>query len=139
MARQWLNAAVLVGVCGLAAVFSAHRSASPVAGPSAAVARLEQTVARDPGDAAAVAALMRSYLENGSPGLAVTVAQRAPAAALASPASSDLAARALVAAGHATEALAVTRQIVARCEDHACDASLVARASRYTFRFARTV
>ena len=130
MARQWLNAAVLVGVCGLAAVFSAHRSASAVNGPSIDVASLESAVARDATDAKAVAALMRTYLEHDAPGLAVAVLQRSPDAALATPASSDLAARALLGAGRASESLSVTRQIVARCDRQPCDASLIARSAR---------
>lgn len=130
MARQWLNAAVLVGVCGLTAVFSAHRSASAVSGASVDVARLETAVALHADDPKAVSALMRSYLEHDAPGLAVTVLERSPAAAFATPQSSDLAARALLGAGRASESLTVTRKIVAECDRQPCDASLVARASR---------
>lgn len=130
MARHWLNAAVLLGLCGFGAALSAHRSPGPVTAPSGDVARLEESFARDPGDASAAQALMRAYLENDAPGLAVSVVQRAPGAAFATPTSTDLASRALLGAGRATESLAVTRQVVSRCDGEPCDANLVARAAR---------
>jgi hypothetical protein len=130
MARHWLNAAVLLGLCGFGVALAAHRSPAPVSAPSDEIARLEQAFALDSGDAGAAQSLMRAYLERDTPGLAVSVVQRAPAAALATPASTDLASRALLGAGRATESLAVTRQIVNRCEAEGCDASLIARAAR---------
>lgn len=130
MAKHWINAAVLIGVAGLLAAGSARRGPSLVSAPADGVAQLEQTVARHPGDEHAVRSLMKVYLDRNEPGLAVAVAQRAPAAVVASATSTDLAARAYLGAGRASESLTLTRRALAQCAAESCDATMMARASR---------
>ena len=78
-----------------------------------------------------VRALVQAYLDRDMPGLAVAVLSRSPAA-VTSPASSDLAARAYLGAGRATEALAMTKHVLSQCDASSlgCEATLVARAAR---------
>lgn len=133
MARQWINAGVVLGVTALVALSSSQRTPTLVSEARAGdpVAELERTVAHAPADGEAVRSLIKVYLERDAPGLAVTVASRSPGAAMATPASADLTARAYLGAGRATESLGVTRQVLARCEaQEPCEASLVARATR---------
>jgi hypothetical protein len=133
MTMRWINAVVLLGVTGLLAIGAAHRTPELVmpksAVPHDAVADLERAVAKHPSDGNAVRFLVQAYLDRDMPGLAVAVLQRSPAA-VRTPVEADLAARAYLGAGHATEALALSRQVLTTCDEGGCEATLVAHAAR---------
>ena len=135
MSLRWINAAVLLGVTSLLAAFATHRTPELVvpkgAAPGDATAELERAVAKHPGDGNSVRFLVQSYLDHDMPGLAVAVLQRSPGA-VRTPAEQDLAARAFLGAGHATEALLLSRQVLTACDEGGCDATTVARAARRT-------
>lgn len=134
MARGWLNAAVFLGVSAVMALSASRRTPSLLVGqrgaPLGEMAALEAQVARDPSNPTAVVALARGFLERGSPGLALAVLERSPGVVQASAAAADVAATAMVGAGHNRQALALTRQALSLCDEQACEASLLVRATQ---------
>lgn len=132
MNKAWVFGALVLLVAGTFGMRMGQRGALPVGegARGTELGALEAAVAHRPDDAEAVQRLMRAYMERGEPGSVLAVAQRSPVAAMATPASADLVARAHLGAGHATEALAVTTKVIAQCDVGACEGSLVARAMR---------
>lgn len=131
MAGRLVNAAVFLGVALTAAVSAAQRTPTRVMVDNGSnLSALEDRLAQQPGDASTAEALLRAYVERNEPGMAVAVLQRSPGLSTSSPASADLAATALLAAGRGSEALAMTRQTISLCESQTCDASMMARSLR---------
>jgi hypothetical protein len=133
MAKPWANVVVLLGMAASVVVGASRRSPALVNQASASSQRiesLENRAANQPGDVVAVQALVKTYLDQGAPGQAVAVLHRAPAAAFASPAASDLAATAYLNAGLGSASLSMTRRVLELCSEQRCDASLVARSVR---------
>lgn len=132
MTRQFANIVVLLGLILAAATITARRTPARVssAPESAELAALEDAAARAPGDTEAVRALVRGYIERDEPGLAVAALQRSPAAAVESPAATDLAAIAYLNAGLGTAALSMSRRTLLLCEKQGCEQALRTRASR---------
>ncbi len=133
--RGW-NVVVLAAVGSLWLASGTQREKPVVAPPTAEMtgemAALEADVASNPNDAAATRKLAQAYLDARSPGLALSVVSRAPAAVRVEPTVDHVYARALLDEGRAEDALAAERRVLDRCSanDGTCDAWLVASATR---------
>jgi hypothetical protein len=138
--RAW-NVAVLVAVGGLWLASGTQREKPVVTQPTPAMRALEAEVAAHPTDAPSTRQLALSYLDARSPGLALSVIARSPAAVQHDPSVDHVLARALLDQGRAVDALAAERRVLDNCAasvsgDAAasgfpgCDAWLVASATR---------
>lgn len=91
---------------------------------------LEAHVARSPEDQVAVLQLTQALLDQGAPGLALTVLERSPSLTQQSPAVADLAATAELRNGHNRLALAMTQRTLELCEQQSCNGVTIARSLR---------
>ena len=134
MIRRWVNVVGVLAMASFALATSSRSDSSRLSTGSPegewALSELEAKAAEHPNDARAVSRLVSAYLERGAPGAAVAVLERASAPALASTADTELAARAYVEAGRATDALRVSRAALARCASKECEASSLTRLAR---------
>ncbi|MCC6215474.1 MAG: hypothetical protein IT376_11460 [Polyangiaceae bacterium] len=89
---------------------------------------LEARVAREPGDATALAQLAERHAASGLAGVAYAAFARAPAVAVAEPRALHALASVHLAAGDLRGAHAAERRAVAACEATRCGAALAARA-----------
>jgi thioredoxin-like negative regulator of GroEL len=122
-----------MGILGLCMMAGAHREA-PLVGHKklgSEVSQLENTVAAHPEDGDALFSLSRSYLERGSPGLALAALDRAPEPVRQSARIAHLRSVALLHEGRASEALVSERAVIASCEKQHCAPWLLASALRH--------
>jgi hypothetical protein len=128
--RAW-NVVVLAAVSGLWLASGTQREKPVLEETPTALRPLEGRVAAHPTDAVATRELAQAYLDVRSPGLALSVVERAPANVRQTPQVEHVYARALLDQGRAMEALAAERDVLDKCADgSACDAWLVASATR---------
>lgn len=127
-----MSAVVLAGALGLWLSAGVHREAPLVGhlGLTPEVAAMEDEVALDPDSVEKLEALCSAYLERKSPGLALAAIHRAPEEVRDQPQVSYHWARALLYEGHASDALARQRKVLADCQDASCSAWLTASAMR---------
>jgi predicted Zn-dependent protease len=128
--RAW-NVVVLAAVSGLWLASGTQREKPVLEETPTALQPLEAKVAAHPTDALATRELAQEYLDARSPGLALSVVERAPSNVRHAPQVEHVYARALLDQGRANEALLAERSVLAQCAgDGACDAWLVASATR---------
>ncbi len=137
MAGRLINGLVLMAAGALWMASGTERERAVlapvgVASDANALVGLEADVAAAPGDDAKLRALAQAYLDAHAPGLAIAVMERAPEEVRERSKVQHLYARALLEEGHAQDALAVERSVLATCTmaDGICDAWLIASARR---------
>jgi hypothetical protein len=128
-----ISAVMLLGAFGLVMSAGVHRE-SPLVGHetmTSEISHIEAEVARYPERVEALATLCRAYLDRNAPGPALAAIRHAPGAVRAVPLITHLWARALLHAGHASEALAKQRETLQTCSRMPCSAWLHASALRH--------
>jgi predicted Zn-dependent protease len=125
------NGVVLVAAAGLWLASGTQREKPVLADPpSDALRLLEADVAAHPLEAKPLQNLAQAYLDAASPGLAVSVIERAPSEVRQRATVDHTYARALLDQGRAVDALAAERRVLAVCNlSDGCDAWLVASAT----------
>lgn len=124
---------MLAGAFGLWMASGIHREA-PLVGYDKAnncIATLENQVAQSPTNAQALLDLGHTYLDKGSPGLALAAIERAPAGVQSQPTVSHLWARVLLHEGKSSLALAKERETIESCVRESCPAWLEAAAQHH--------
>lgn len=93
---------------------------------------LEVAYAESHDDPQKLCELAQSYIDSGSPGLALSAIESAPKNVRETPKVEHVYARALIDQGHAKDALAAEQRVLDKCaaNDGACDAWLLASATR---------
>lgn len=131
MGTSGWSVAVLTAAAGLwLASGISHERPVLTATAAQSIDKLEATVAAHPEDASALRELAQGYLEARSPGLAMSLIQRAPVSARADARVTHVYARALLDQGLAEEALAAEHRVLDVCAAGSCETWLIASATR---------
>ena len=129
--RGW-NGVVLAAALGLWLASGTQREKPVLAdAPSDTIRQLEADVSAHPTEEKPLRDLAQAYLDAASPGLAMSVIERAPAAVRRQAVVDHIYARALLNQGRAVDALAAERRVLEVCNlSDGCDTSLLASATR---------